>query len=178
MDSLYEFYFHSIFYGCLEIIQLKIQPIRSASSIKAINEITIPRAQQNGKIIYLLSRVAREINLQNIFEELCKQLELRHATSSDQWQTFVVERIPVVKDSYDLYSIQLRKMFIDYYHDSINSMLVQYVDDLKQKSKSIFSQGSSDEPANISSVMLKIALLVHKDLLVDLNLNFRNHKFS
>jgi hypothetical protein len=113
-----------------------------------------------------------------MFEELCAHLELRHAASSDQWQTFVVERIPVVKDSYDLYSIQLRKMFIDYYHDSINSMLVQYVDDLKQKSKSIFSQGSSDEPANISSVMLKIALLVHKDLLIDLNLNFRNHKFS
>ena len=118
---------------------MKIQPIRSASSIKAINEITIPRAAQNGKIIYLLSRVAREINLQTIFEELCTQLELSHAASSDHWQTFVVERIPVVKDSYDLYSIQLRKMFIDFYHDSINSMLVQYVDDLKQKSKSIFS---------------------------------------
>ena len=131
IDSLYEHYFHFIFYGCLEIIQMKIEQLESRTINAALKNVKCAKIEQNGKILYLLSRVAREMSLQTIFEDLCQELAITHAEHSDFWLQFVVEKIPTIKERYDLYSIQLRKMFIDHYHEMANTIIVQYFDDLK-----------------------------------------------
>ena len=37
----------------------------------ALKDVPYTKVEQNGRILYLLSRVAREISLQTIFEDLC-----------------------------------------------------------------------------------------------------------
>ena len=126
------------------------------------------------------------MNLQVLFEKLAEKLGLKPQDDRDEWlqnevwQNFMLEKIPQIKDRHDLYSIQLRKMFIGYYHDKFNTNLVHYFRDLKLKSKNLQNLGSSDEPAKISSQVFALSQIFHKEILVDLNLNFSRvtSKFS
>ena len=110
---------------------MKIEQLEARNMNTALKDVKCTKVEQNGKILYLLSRVAREMSLQTIFEDLCQELTITHAEHSDFWLQFVVEKIPTIKERYDLYSIQLRKMFIDHHHEMANTIIVQYFDDLK-----------------------------------------------
>ena len=127
-------------------------------------------------MLFLMSKCLRQFDCQKYFESLAKSLDKlsqwTEDSDNDQWQTFIDETLSVIKDQYNLYSIQLRKLMIDHYHDKLNSVLTLYFGDLRQKTRNPRALGSSDEPANISSHVFKISQIIHKELLNDLGLNF------
>ena len=163
-ERLYESSLSRIFSGTLELIVLKTTPIKfiSKSQIQEQYLSSIARHSQpgycSGATLFFLSKVLRALNLQAMFEGLAETMFFKPKNDGQEqwlqnevWQAFMLDKIPQIKDRYDLYSIQLRKMFIDHYHDKFNRSLTQYFWDLKQKSRNLQNLGSSDEPANISS---------------------------
>lgn len=60
-------------------------------------------------VLYLMSRVAREIDFNSIFSSLCTILSLNHSVESELWQSFLMEKVSAIKDKYDVFSIHLRK---------------------------------------------------------------------
>ena len=78
-----------------------------------------------------MSKVLRNINLQTFFESIANKVmlkpneDLQTLLQNDTWQAFI-DKVHQIKENYDLYSIQLRKMFCDYYHDKFNQILSQY----------------------------------------------------
>lgn len=61
----------------------------------------------------------------------------------------------------------MRKQFIDSYDAKLNNTLQFYFEEAKSKQK---SHTSGDEPANISSGMLKVVDIIHNQVFKDLGL--------
>lgn len=75
-------------------------------------------------------------------------LQLEHPQDSELWQTFLFEKVPSIKDRYDIYSIQLRKQMIDFFDFKLNQTLSAYFASLKHQSK--VNAQISEEPATVS----------------------------
>ena len=65
-------------------------------------------------------------------------------------------------------------MIIENYHDKFTSILGKYFGEMKTK----VPTGSSEEPANISAPIFKIAQMIYHELLVDLGVSFNTQKFG
>ena len=85
-----------------------------------------------------------------------------------------------MKEKYNAFSIQLRKLYIDSYSELINDMVYQYLQDIKEKENQKVAQKSkaggdddtyNDEPANITLQFQKIAELFIKQILKELTLD-------
>ena len=53
--------------------------------------------------------------------------------NTEKWQKCLYEKIPHMKEQYNAFSIQLRKLYIDAYTEKINDVLYQYFLDIKNK---------------------------------------------
>lgn len=95
-------------------------------------------------------------------------------SDDESWEVFTEEKLPSIKDKYDMYSIQLRKQIIESYHDRLTSILATYFRELRSK----VPTGSSEEPANVSAPILKIAQVIYNELLADLGVSFDTKKFG
>lgn len=88
-----------------------------------------------------------------------------------------------MKEKYNAFSIQLRKLYIDAYSEQINDILYQYFLDIRDKENEKMAQAGqqaqvdgeddtyNDEPANITLEFQKIADLFFKQILKELTLN-------
>ena len=93
-----------------------------------------------------MSKVLRKLDLKEVLEETFSATKFKIDTQGD-WCNFVLEDLAQMKDQFDLYSVQLRKHFIDYHHGKINQFLQQYFKELKERCKG----NNQTEPATISS---------------------------
>lgn len=82
-----------------------------------------------------MSKSLRQFDCQTYFETIAASLgkltQWTEDSENDVWQTFTCETLSVIKDHYNLYSIQLRKLMIDTYHDKLNQILALYFADLR-----------------------------------------------
>ena len=75
----------------------------------------------SGRTNYFVSLLCRQIDFQKIFTHLSISLSLNHAgTDSESWQVFLQDKLPLIKDKFDLYSIHYRRTFINFYDAQIN----------------------------------------------------------
>lgn len=72
-----------------------------------------------------LSKMLRELDLAALFKEVVSGLD--NIDSDDKyWQPFFSHKLLMIKDDFDSFSITLRKMFIDYYHEKVCNLLTNY----------------------------------------------------
>ena len=167
VDVLYEKSFLETFEGVLVYFQTRMCTVRTAG----VGDLTKPPSEKVTPFtVNLMSRVTREISFTSIFGSLCAALNLNHSVQSDLWQHFLAEKVSLVKDKYDLFSIHLRKQFIDAYDFAVNQQVGAYIADLKHKQKQRYAS-SSDEPAKISEAILGISETIHRQLFRDLGLS-------
>lgn len=87
----------------------------------------------SGAVLFMMSKVCREMDFNHTFSLISTTLSLNHSVESELWQEFLIEKVNTIKDRFDLFSIHLRKQFIDFYDDLIGQILHQFFKDLKEK---------------------------------------------
>lgn len=142
-----------------------------------------------GALIYI-SKALQQIDLQVVFQKTKHNFvttddaeEINEiAFDSEKWKKCIYEKIPQMKERYNAFAIQLRKLYIDAYSEQINDILYQYFADIKEKeNKKMAAQKSkkskadddtyNDEPANITLEFQKISDLFFKQILKELTLS-------
>lgn len=124
VDVLYEKCFLETFEGVLEYFQTRLYSVRTVG----VGDLSKPPSKKVTPFtVYLMSRVIREISFTSIFSSLCAALNLNHAVETDFWLQFLNEKVSLVKDKYDLFSLHLRKQFIDAYDFGLNQQVGAYI---------------------------------------------------
>jgi len=113
-----------------------------------------PLAEGKGKVLIILMRSLREMDIQSLFIELTRRIGLEETAASpeitDLYQQFIENYLlTTMKEQLDGAALTLRREFIGHYEKVVSTQFSLYISDLKAKAKRM-KAGGSDEPASVS----------------------------